>query len=170
MIAVTNVITNVITATVTVGTTTVTREFPVGQEAEARAWASSSASALAALAGPIANLTQHRASPDQITEEVFDLPGGQPATLLTFAGLPTGQEVRRRAETLAEVAKATGARRAMVGGYLALMAPLCAELAARGITPLFAHSERETVEEVLPDGSVRKTQIFRHAGFVPAIF
>ena len=39
-------------------------------------------------------------------------------------------------------------------------------LMKRGIVPLYAFSRREVVETPLPDGSVKKTQVFRHLGFV----
>lgn len=62
-----------------------------------------------------------------------------------------------------------GAESAMIGGAPFLMAPLEGALRTRGVIPLYAFSVRESVEEALPDGSVRKTQVFRHAGFVPAV-
>jgi hypothetical protein len=46
------------------------------------------------------------------------------------------------------------------------MAPLEVALRAHGITPLYAFSVRESVDQVQPDGSVRKVATFRHAGFV----
>ena len=35
-----------------------------------------------------------------------------------------------------------------------------------GVCPYYAFSRRESVEEVQADGSVRKTAVFRHAGFI----
>ena len=58
---------------------------------------------------------------------------------------------------------------AMIGGAPFLMATLADELAKASIYALFAFSTRESVEQVQPDGSVRKTAVFRHQGFVPAI-
>lgn len=58
---------------------------------------------------------------------------------------------------------------AMIGGAMWLMAPLAAAVEARGIEALFAFSRRESVEEPHADGSIRKTAIFRHVGFVPAV-
>jgi len=57
----------------------------------------------------------------------------------------------------------------MIGGALWLMAPLATELRARNIEPLFAFSQRESVELVAENGDVVKTNVFRHVGFVPAI-
>jgi len=48
------------------------------------------------------------------------------------------------------------------------MGSLIAAIEGWGLDPVFAFSRRETREETLPDGSVRKTSVFRHAGFVPA--
>lgn len=49
------------------------------------------------------------------------------------------------------------------------MVPLAEALRKRGFEPLFAFSRRESVEETMPDGSVRKTTVFRHVSFVPAV-
>jgi hypothetical protein len=124
----------------------------------------------------ILNLTQHSASADQIAVGVVDFSGAELAALrsaLTFDALPGAQEIRVRAEFIAElaatVAAKTGARSAMIGGALWLMAPIAAALRARGIEPVFAFSVRETEEQVQSDGSVRKVAVFRHAGFVPAL-
>ncbi len=54
------------------------------------------------------------------------------------------------------------------GEYLVPAGDSVPNLAYRGITPLYAFTRRESVEEVLPDGSTRKTAVFRHAGFIPA--
>ena len=58
---------------------------------------------------------------------------------------------------------------AMIGGALWLMAPLAEELKARNIQPVFAFSLRESSEIAMPDGSVRKTLVFRHVGWIPAL-
>lgn len=130
----------------------------------------------------ILNLTQHSASADQIAVGVVDLSGDELDSLkgaLTFSELPTKQEIRERAEHIAELARMNGLggdegdspfpAQAMIGGALWLMAPLAAELRLRSIEPVFAFSVRDTVEQKQPDGSVRKVAMFRHAGFVPAV-
>ncbi|HSW52952.1 MAG TPA: hypothetical protein VLG93_06965 [Sulfuricaulis sp.] len=130
----------------------------------------------------ILNLTQHPASADQIAVGVVDLAGDELASLkdaLTFGELPTEQEIRDRAEHVAELACMNGLggddgddpfpAQAMIGGALWLMAPLAEALRARSIEPLFAFSVRETEEQKQSDGSVRKVAVFRHAGFVPAV-
>ena len=130
----------------------------------------------------IINLTQHPATADQVAVGVVDLPAEEFSNLrsvLTFATLPTGEEILERAALIAELACYNGLsgdegdspmpQQAMIGGAMWLMAPLAAELRQRGIEPVFAFSVRETDEQVQPDGSVRKVAIFRHAGFVPSI-
>jgi hypothetical protein len=56
----------------------------------------------------------------------------------------------------------------MIGGAPYLMAPLERSLRSVGVYPVYAFSVRESVEQTAPDGTVRKTNVFRHAGFVPA--
>ena len=130
----------------------------------------------------IINLTQHIAGAEQIAAGVVDLPAEQRGALveaLTFESLPTADEILAAAEAIAELAVQNGLgddcldspapKSAMIGGALWLMAPLADALRRRGVQPLFAFSTRESVEAVQQDGSVRKTAIFRHVGFVPAV-
>jgi hypothetical protein len=112
------------------------------------------------------NLTQHNATPEQVAEGVVNPSAGLQVALLTFEGLPSAAEVQARAEALAEVASAEGATSAMIGGAPYLMGPLVAALKAKGISPYFAFSNRISEEVLQPDGTVRKVQIFRHAGWV----
>jgi len=135
----------------------------------------------------ILNLTQHSPTPEQIAAgvvwgEISDAQETEVRALLTFDTLPTPVEVRHRAERLAEIAASAftivdyggdsglvsneSFKFAMIGGAPYLMAPLESALRARGITPVYAFSVRESVDQVQPDGSVRKVAVFRHAGFV----
>ena len=115
----------------------------------------------------IANLTQHPATPEQQAAGV--VPIARPVSeLLTFDTLPTREEMQERAEQLAEIVQQHGLRHGMIGGAPFFMAPLERALRSKGITPLYAFSRRESVETTEPDGSVRKTQVFRHLGFVEA--
>jgi hypothetical protein len=114
----------------------------------------------------VINLTQHPSTPEQ---EVEDLTGEDLAklkSLLTFHSLPTRLQVVVRAEEIADLALKHRADDAMIGGAPYLMEPLCIALRRNGIVPLFAFSLRESVETPLPDGSVKKSQVFRHLGFV----
>lgn len=120
----------------------------------------------------IINLTQHKATFSQQSVGVVDLcdaegkPDPELVSLLNFDTLPSAEEVIQRAEALAQLASDCFATAAMIGGAPYLMAPLEAALRAKGIRPLYAFSERTSVEETLPDGSVRKTAVFIHKGFV----
>lgn len=120
---------------------------------------------------PTLNLTQHQSTHEQ---GCVDLQGKDLQVLkglLTFETLPTHQEILYRAAAIANLAAGVMAampRAAMIGGAPFLMGPLEAALKERGITPLYAFSVRESVDEVLPDGSIRKVAVFRHKGFIEA--
>lgn len=138
----------------------------------------------------ILNLTQHPATPEQLAAGVFDPTPEERAeivALLTFDELPQKGEIEDRADMLALTALAILSARfralplceqerrledgecgyfAMMGGAPFLMLHLENELVDKGINPLYAFSVRESVEETLPDGSVKKTAVFRHKGFV----
>ena len=130
----------------------------------------------------ILNLTQHQSTPEQ---GVVDLPkteldvatsiGLRPdqfgfykdiGDVLTFRTPPTEGQMWSRAVLLAAVAAKHGADAAMIGGAPFFMSVLEKALAQRGIQPLYAFSVRESVEAVQPDGSVVKTNVFRHVDFV----
>lgn len=124
----------------------------------------------------ILNLTQHQATPDQIAAGVVDLPAElrqRLCALLTFSAIPTADEILDSAEDIALLADdylpELGAHAGMIGGALWLMAPLSQALRLHRIDPVFAFSVRETEEQVMADGSIRKVAVFRHAGFVPAV-
>jgi len=119
----------------------------------------------------ILNLTQHVATPDQVTAGVVE-----PSTelkskisrLLTFDEQPTGPEIAHRAHLLTNIVRFSGCDSAMIGGAPYLMGALERQLWAREITPLYAFSVRRSVEEHQADGSVKKSQVFAHVGFIEA--
>lgn len=114
------------------------------------------------------NLTQHNATAEQLAQGVVDLQGDDLATLkklLTFVGMPTNSEIHDRAFEIARIADQSGAEAAMIGGAPYLMPHLQKALQARGITVLYAFSERVSVERII-DGVVVKTNEFKHVGFV----
>lgn len=120
----------------------------------------------------ILNLTQHTATSEQIAAGVFEPASAEKkeiCELLTFEHLPDWECLRDRAIALAQIAEERGADAAMIGGAPFFMAPLERALFPRGIKPLYAFTLRESVDEVLPDGTVRKTAVFRHRGFVEAV-
>lgn len=115
----------------------------------------------------IINLTQHAATAEQIAAGVFEPRPDCKARiieLLNFSSIPTMEEIFLRAEELADLAQ--GADAAMIGGAPYLMAQLHQSLESADVLPLYAFSIRESVEETQPDGSVRKVNVFRHAGWV----
>lgn len=119
----------------------------------------------------ILNLTQHAASPEQIAAGVVDMPEhirAQLSVLLTFEDLPSPEIIQERAVGIANICDVHYADSAMIGGAPFLMGALIAELRDMDIKPLFAFSRRESVEAAQEDGSVRKTAVFRHCGWIPA--
>ena len=117
----------------------------------------------------ILNLTQHKATDEQLAAGVVDLTGGELSELkglLTFNTLPEKKEIENRAKCIAELALCHKAHSAMIGGAPFLMGALENALKSVGIVPLYAFSVRESVETTAPDGSISKVGIFRHRGFV----
>ena len=113
----------------------------------------------------ILNLTQHSATAEQVAAGVITYAPGAVKVLLDFATLPTVADIWQRARQLAQLAKASGASHAMIGGAPFLMKELEFQLKSVGVIPLYAFSVRESVEAVQPDGSVVKTAVFKHVGF-----
>lgn len=129
----------------------------------------------------IVNLTQHAATPEQIAEGVVDLPEAARAaltTLLTVDDLPSREQIAARCAAVTKLAlehcpetdedDSGYTHHAMIGGAPWMMASLEAFLFSAGIRPRYAFSKRECVESAQADGTVRKTMVFRHAGWVPA--
>lgn len=117
----------------------------------------------------ILNLTQHPASPEQVNTGVINVSADDKSALtelLTFTSLPSAEEVKTRALSLVDLAFKYGATAAMIGGAPYLMPALHLALQTRGVKPLYAYSERVSIETTQPDGSVVKTAVFKHKGFV----
>lgn len=115
----------------------------------------------------ILNLTQHAASAEQVATGVVE-PADKALVqaLITFDELPSAKELGAKADALAQMAAYDGYDTAMIGGAPFFMAPLEKALRERGIKPLYAFSRRESVEEPQADGSVKKSAVFRHVGWV----
>lgn len=118
----------------------------------------------------ILNITQHKATPEQIVAGVIDLPVFIQDVLknaLNFNELPDEGALQERANAIAMMAKShpSKARKAMIGGAPYLMRPLEAALRDVGIVPLYAFSVRES-KEMIRDGVVQKVSVFKHLGFV----
>jgi hypothetical protein len=117
----------------------------------------------------VLNLTQHTATGDQALEGVREPSPELKAEirgLLTFDELPSGLDIGLTARELATIASEEGLEYAMIGGAPFLMAELERHLRLRGVKPLYAFSQRESVEVTADDGSVTKTNVFKHVGFV----
>ena len=116
----------------------------------------------------ILNFTQHAATAEQLDAGVIDLMQHDLASLkalLNFVGLPTTDEIYECAYAIAALAENLFAETVMVGGAPFLMPVLQKALQMRGITVLYAFSERVSIEKIV-DGVVVKTNEFKHVGFV----
>ena len=116
----------------------------------------------------ILNFTQHAATAEQVAAGVIDLMQHDLASLkelLNFVGLPSRDDVYNRAYEIAKLAENLFAETVMVGGAPFLMPVLQKALQMRGITVLYAFSERVSIEKIV-DGKVIKTNEFKHSGFV----
>lgn len=117
----------------------------------------------------IINLTQHQATPEQVAQGVKDL---EPETasamreLLTFEDIPSKEEMDSRAKRIARLAADVNAEAAMIGGAPYFMSSLEGALKEAGIKAFYAFSRRESVDKRQDDGTVVKTMVFRHLGFV----
>jgi hypothetical protein len=118
----------------------------------------------------ILNLTQHEATAEQRAQGVFEpVVKRQITDRLNFTTLPTKQEIVDSAKALARIATGSGypgLKFAMIGGAPYLMPELERALKAKGITPLYAFSERVSEEVLGADGTVTKTNVFKHVGWV----
>lgn len=117
----------------------------------------------------IFNLTQHQPTNTQVSLGVLPPVEGCKA-LLDFKSLPSQETIKERASALVELVVAVAPKGAsvMVGGAPYLMPGLCQALKQEGFIPLFSFTERRSVETNLPDGSISKTAIFEHVGWVEA--
>lgn len=118
------------------------------------------------------NFTQHLATTEQREQGVRDLPEKlrqQLVEILTFDYLPDDEDLQIRCGEIlcliGEIDTKYG-QRIMIGGAPFFMERLSAALRHSKYRPVFAFSRRESVEQVMPDGTVRKIAIFRHLGFV----
>ena len=117
----------------------------------------------------ILNLTQHNATPEQLEAGVFDLGPQEKEVLkdlLNFNEVPEYEEILVRAIAITALARGAGVTQVMIGGAPYLMGALEATLKDNGIKPLYSFTQRVSVESMKEDGTVVKTAIFKHIGFV----
>ena len=96
--------------------------------------------------------------------------------LLNFNDMPSKKEIIGRAIALAAYASGLLSQAkndndklyALIGGAPYLMGPLEEALKQEGIQPLYAFSQRESVEAKGENGTVIKTAIFKHKGYIEA--
>lgn len=122
----------------------------------------------------LVNLTQHSFSKEQVEEcqskgfNVVDTTD-KVKGLLTFTTRPTVAEMWDRAGDLAIYAIERQATAVMCGGAPYFMPVLEQVFDGTGIRVVYSFSERVSVETTQPDGSVVKTSVFKHVGFIPEL-
>lgn len=113
----------------------------------------------------ILNLTQHKATPEQVSVGVVDIINiyelDRLVARLTFNQIPDSLEMAERAISLCKIAKRYEADAVMLGGAPYFMPVLSSVMKQHGFRVFFAFSVRDVVE----DGDT-KTSVFKHAGFV----
>lgn len=141
------------------------------------------------------NLTVHKATPDQVAAGVVDLPEEQIAQLKklsTFDSIPRAGEIEERIVEIIDMLLDLGYLKAdapatasiselekleeekdavafMVGGALFFYPHLVNAIWKDfGQKSFLAFTKRQAVEQVNEDGTVTKTAIFKHDGFVLA--
>ncbi len=118
------------------------------------------------------NLTQHNLTQEQLKNavEVGTDVRDEVIKLITFNGLPTAGEIKDNASRLAEICRDMHASHAVIGGAPYFMGPLEQALRRVGVTPLYAFTERVTVEVTDPNtGEVTKTSKFNFAGWIEGV-
>lgn len=113
---------------------------------------------------PILNLTQHVGTPEQGVSEPLNKE--IVLKLLTFSSIPTKEEIIERAVNLAEIASLEAYDSVMIGGAPYLMSELEKQLKLLNIQPLYSFTERVSIENSFPDGSVSKMSVFKHVGWI----
>ena len=117
----------------------------------------------------IINFTQHSPTAEQVAAGVVDpVPTDVRNKVLTFGEIPSIEDISARAQEAVNHISAvtTGGEKIMIGGAPFFMGALERELKAAGYIPVYAFSERVSVDVHQPDGSVVKTAKFVHKGFV----
>lgn len=131
----------------------------------------------------VLNFTQHNCTQDQLDAGILEFPAQHRqklSELLTFDELPASADVWLRATQLTCLFERVAAELGytfsagdesswlmpMIGGAPFLMPMLELALHSSDFEVCYAFSRRESVEQVQPDGTVRKVAVFRHVGLV----
>lgn len=116
----------------------------------------------------IFNLTQHRATAEQL-DDVVDPESEELrheiSALLTFDDPPSEEEMSRRAKELVKLVPPYLCS-VMIGGAPFFVPVLAEELKNNGLHVYYAFSKRVSVDDQQPDGSVVKRSVFKHLTFV----
>lgn len=116
----------------------------------------------------ILNLTQHRATAEQLADGIENVPASLKTELESLLTFPADYDLTKlvaNARALANLASTLGYEQAMIGGLPSLMGHLERELIALDISVGYARSERVSIDKPLPDGSgTEKVSIFRYCG------
>ena len=121
----------------------------------------------------IYNLTQHKATPDQVVAGLIDAPEDIRSKLqeaLTFEEMPLLGDIYDHTMrvvylTLSWVPKYS---KVMIGGAPYMMSLLQNQLVQHHYVPVYAFSKRISEDQVV-DGIVKKVSTFKHEGFVEVI-
>lgn len=121
----------------------------------------------------ILNLTQHKATQEQIDQGVVDFDDKtrtEISQLLTFDELPDRNEMIKRACDLVTILRLKNHTKCevMIGGAPFFMPILERTLYVNRFDPVFAFSKRVSVEKEV-DGKIAKTNEFKHIGFVRSV-
>ena len=118
------------------------------------------------------NATNHALTPAQvadITEKGFT-PVELPAGLKAYWGACTADNWKIIFEEFQNFVNGLALGKdveivTMVAGYAPLVYNIVADITIKGHKALYADSKRESVEKTMEDGSVVKSNVFRHLGF-----
>jgi len=124
----------------------------------------------------IINLTQHQLTPEQTRNtnvaQVDETTRNTLSKLGIFDQLPTQQQIKERAEMVAELAAKLAAQNpektplALISGPPYYTPVLARTLAEKDILPVASFSQRVSVEKTRSDGSVEKTTVFKHLTYL----
>ena len=115
----------------------------------------------------ILNLTQHRCTAEQLSDGIENIPSKHQEQLEKLLTFPAGYDLTdlvTSAKALAKLAHHLRYDAAMIGGLPALVGHLGRELIALDISVGYARTERVSVDQPQPDGSVKKVSVFKHVG------
>lgn len=119
------------------------------------------------------NITQHTATKEQMEDGVIEPSPeikAQIQKLITFdkTVMSEPEQIWNRAKALVTLVKREypEIHKVMIGGALYFMPALTQEFKEHGYEVFFSYTDRVSQETHNPDGSVTKTLVFKHLGWV----